>query len=234
MARLARVVAVDVAHHVTQRGNRREYILSTDAERMVYLDLLRQALQLYPLSLIGYCLMSNHVHLIVIPHQSDALALALKRAHGQYASYWNASHASSGHAWQGRFYSCPLDPVHIWEALRYTELNPVRAGLVAEPQAWKWSSAATHSGLAEPDMCLSMELWRQHWSGSTWQEFLAVGETESALAALRKCTHTGRPFGSEEFVKRLELQTSRPLAPRKGGHPGKTSDRKQAMLDFDF
>ena len=77
MARLARVVAVDVAHHVTQRGNRREYILSTDAERMVYLDLLRQAVQLYPLSIIGYCLMSNHVHLITIPHESDALALAL-------------------------------------------------------------------------------------------------------------------------------------------------------------
>ena len=101
MARLARVVAVDVAHHVTQRGNRREYILASDSERMVYLDLLRQAVQLYPLSLIGYCLMSNHVHLIVIPHQPDALALAFKRAHGQYASYWNASHASSGHAWQG-------------------------------------------------------------------------------------------------------------------------------------
>src|SRR6185437_4789821 len=128
MARLARVVAVDVPHHVPQRGNRREYILSSDAERMVYLDLLRQAVQLYPLSLIGYCLMSNHVHLIVIPHEADALALAFKRAHGQYASYWNASHASSGHAWQGRFYSCPLDPVHLWEALRYAELNPRGVG----------------------------------------------------------------------------------------------------------
>src|SRR5689334_14323926 len=115
MARLARVVAVDVAHHVTQRGNRREYILASDSERMVYLDLLRQAVQLYPLSLIGYCLMSNHVHLIIIPHESDALALAFKRAHGQYASYWNAAHASSGHAWQGRFFSCPLDPVHLWK-----------------------------------------------------------------------------------------------------------------------
>ena len=174
MARLARVVAVDVPHHVTQRGNRREYILSSDAERMVYLDLLRQAVQLYPLSLIGYCLMSNHVHLIVIPHEADALALAFKRAHGQYASYWNASHASSGHAWQGRFYSCPLDPVHLWEALRYAELNPVRAGLVAEPQAWSWSSAAAHCAMAEPDICLAMEMWRQHWSPSTWRAFLGA------------------------------------------------------------
>jgi REP-associated tyrosine transposase len=72
MSHKNRVVAVDVAHHVTQRGNRREYILSSDAERMVYLDLVRQAVQLYPLSLIGYCLMSNHVHLIVIPHRTES------------------------------------------------------------------------------------------------------------------------------------------------------------------
>ena len=91
MTRLARVVAVDVAHHVTQRGNRREYILSTDAERMVYLDLLWQAVQLHPLSVIGYCLMSNHVHLIVLPHESDALAVAFKRAHGQYGLDCNPS-----------------------------------------------------------------------------------------------------------------------------------------------
>jgi len=177
MARLARVVAVDVPHHVTQRGNRREYILSSDAERMVYLDLLRQAVQLYPLSLIGYCLMSNHVHLIVIPHEADALALAFKRAHGQYASYWNASHA--------------------------------------------------------PDICLAMEMWRQHWSPSTWRAFLGAGESESALAALRKCTYSGRPFGSDEFVKKLELETARPLAPRKGGRP-KISERNQTMFDFDL
>jgi putative transposase len=234
MARLARVVAVDVPHHVTQRGNRREYILSSDAERMVYLDLLRQAVQLYPLSLIGYCLMSNHVHLIVIPDEADALALAFKRAHGQYASYWNASHASSGHAWQGRFYSCPLDPVHLWEALRYAELNPVRAGLVAEPQAWNWSSAAAHCAMGEPDICLAMEMWRQHWSPSTWRAFLGAGESESDLAALRKCTYSGRPFGSDEFVKKLELETARPLAPRKGGRLAKISERNQTMFDFDL
>ena len=99
--------------------------------------------------------------------RADALALAFNRAHNQYASYWNASHASSGHAWQGRFYSCPLNPVHLWEALRYAELNPIRAGLVAEPQTWRWSSAAAHWGMAEPDICLAMEMWRQHWSPST-------------------------------------------------------------------
>jgi putative transposase len=87
LARLAGVIAVGVAHHVTQRGNARQFILASEAERTVYLDLLRQAIQIHALSLIGYCLMSNHVHLVVIPRKAEALAGALKQAHGRYAAY---------------------------------------------------------------------------------------------------------------------------------------------------
>ena len=126
MARFARVVAVDIPHHITQRGNARQVILSTDADRSTYLDLLRHYSQLYGLSLLGYCLMSNHVHLIAVPTTAEAMALTLKHAHGRYASYWNVRQSASGHVWQGRFYSCPLDPTHQWAAMRYAELNPVR------------------------------------------------------------------------------------------------------------
>ena len=91
MARLARVVAVGVPHHVTQRGNARQFILACDADRSVYLDLLRQSIALYGVEVIGYCLMSNHVHLVAVPQQADVLGLALKNAHGRYAAYWNAS-----------------------------------------------------------------------------------------------------------------------------------------------
>ena len=72
---MARVIAVDVPHHVTQRGNARRFILDSDADRAVYLDLLRQYTQLHELSLVGYCLMSNHVHLVAIPHQKESLSL---------------------------------------------------------------------------------------------------------------------------------------------------------------
>lgn len=130
MARFARVVAVDVPHHVTQRGNARQVILSNDADRGAYLELLRQYSELHWLSVLGYCLMSNHVHLIVVPCSAEAMAQTLKQTHGRYASYWNARNSSSGHVWQGRFYSCPLDESHLWKALRYVELNPVRAGMV--------------------------------------------------------------------------------------------------------
>jgi putative transposase len=228
------VVAVDVAHHVTQGGNARQFILASDAERTVYLDLLRQAVQLHCLSLIGYCLMSNHVHLVLVPHKAEALARALKQAHGRYAAYWNATQASSGHVWQGRFYSCPLDPAHLWEALRYAELNPVRAGLVKHAELWKWSSAAAHCGKAEPDACLDMETWRQSWSVASWHSFLNAGETESELAVLRQCTHTGRPLGTAEFIKTLEESTRRQLAPRKGARPAASAvDPRQEALEFD-
>ena len=142
MARFARVIAINVAHHVTQRGNARQFILNSESDREVYLDLLRENIEQHHASLIGYCVMSNHVHLVMVPRHVDALAKSLKHTHGRFAAYWNAKYHSSGHVWQGRYYSCPLDQTHLWQALRYTELNPVRAGLVVEAEAWTWSSAA--------------------------------------------------------------------------------------------
>jgi putative transposase len=177
MTRLRRVVAVNVPHHLTQRGNARQYILNRDEDRAVYLKLLRENIQAYKVSRLGYCLMSNHVHLIAVPELADGLALAFRNAHGRYAAYWNAIHGASGHAWQGRFYSCPLDEVHLWAALRYTELNPVRAGLVSEPESWPWSSAAVHCGKTEVLPWLADSLWRNRWTVPAWREYLALGVT---------------------------------------------------------
>jgi len=233
MARLPRVVIVDVAHHVTQRGNARQVILAEDADRLVYLQLLRDHCQLYPVSLLGYCLMSNHVHLLAVPHTSEALARCLKQAHGRYASYWNALHSSSGHVWQGRFYSCPLDESHLWKALRYVELNPVRAGMVSAPELWKWSSAAAHGGFVDPDPVLAMERWSKRWTVLEWRTFLAVDEDPDDLNALRLFTHTGRPLGGRVFVDALEERTRRTLAPRKAGRPKQIStDSRQSTLTF--
>src|ERR1700761_8813642 len=157
MGRFARVVITDVPHHLTQRGNAKRSVLDRDAARSVYRELLREDCLTHKIPLIGYCLMSNHVHLIAIPQTEVGLSEALKHTHGRYASYWNAAHRSSGHVWQGRFYSCPLDERHLWEALRYAELNPVRAGMVSKAQCWSWSSAAYHCSAESAGQLLSLE-----------------------------------------------------------------------------
>jgi putative transposase len=221
MPRVARIVVADVAHHVTQRGNGRQYILATDAERAVYLDLLRQGLRKQELSLLGYCLMSNHVHFIAVPRQAADLAETFRQVHGRYANYWNAAHSRSGHAWQGRFYSCPMDAGHLWTALRYAELNPVRAGMVDNAVDWPWSSAAAHCGLAEPNVDLEMATWRQQWSVTSWRKFLEERESEADLCGIRRCTQTGRPLGPDQFTRTLEERIERRLTPRPPGRPRK-------------
>jgi putative transposase len=233
MARLPRVVVTDVGHHVTQRGNARQVILADDADRIAYLELLRQYCELYRLSLLGYCLMSNHVHLIVVPRTPEALWQSLKQTHGRYASYWNARQSSSGHVWQGRFYSCPLDDSHLWAALRYVELNPVRAGMVLEAGEWRWSSAAAHCDAGVSDRLLELELWQKRWTATEWRDHLAAGESQNDVRALRQSTHTGRPLGTADFIAGLEQATLRPLAPRKGGRPKKPAfDSRQGDVAF--
>jgi len=206
-------------------------ILESDSDRATYLALLRHYSDLHRLSLLGYCLMSNHVHLVVVPHSGEALAHALKHAHGRYAAYWNARQFSTGHVWQDRFYSCPMDEAHLWEALRYVELNPVRAGMVESAAQWKWSSAAAHCGAAVPDAMLEMERWRKRWTAAEWGCYLEQAESADEVSALRRATHTGRPLGTAEFVADLEKVTARPLAPQKGGRPKKAEhDRRQLEL----
>jgi len=205
-------------------------MLASESDRQVYLQLLRHYCGLHQLVVMGYCLMSNHVHLVVMPKRKDSLALAMKYAHGQYATHWNAAHASSGHVWQGRPYSCPLDTAHLWSALRYTELNPVRAGMVSAAEEYPWSSAAAHCGTAAPDECLEMDWWREQWTAESWREHLRAGETEEEREAIRRCTHTGRPLGTEEFTGWLEEHTQRLLRPQKGGRPKKLIDDRQQKL----
>src|ERR1700690_36453 len=233
MARLPRVVIVDVPHHVTQRGNGRQAIFSSDSDRLAYLELLRQHCELYRLSLLGYCLMSNHVHLVVVPRTVPSLAKALQHTNGRYAAYWNARQSSSGHVWQGRFYSCPLDDAHLWIALRYVELNPLRAGMVDAAAQWRWSSAAAHCGVRTPENWLELESWQKRWTVDAWIGYLADGESPDEVTALRQFTPTGRPLGDAPFVAQLEQATLRLLAPRKRvRHQKPVADSNQPPITF--
>jgi putative transposase len=140
MARSARGVAAGVSHHVTQRGNRRQTVFFEDGDYQAYTTLLAEGCSGAGVAVWGYCLMPNHVHLILVPHGEAALREALGEAHRRYTRRVNVREGWRGHLWQGRFASVPMDQAHLLACARYVELDPVRAGLVATARAWPWSS----------------------------------------------------------------------------------------------
>ena len=140
MPRRPRAVFPGVAHHITQRGNNRQPVFFSDDDRRFYLDLLSHHATRSGVRVIGYCLMTNHVHLVAVPEREDSFARALRHAHSEYALARNRADGRSGHLWQNRFFSCPLDSSHLMAALRYTDFNPVRAALCL--QAWDWRGRA--------------------------------------------------------------------------------------------
>jgi putative transposase len=217
MARLARVEALETPHHVTQRGNARRLVFESDNDRMVYLALIQQHAKHREVQVLGYCLMPNHVHLILWPTRARGMAKCLRDAHGRYAAYLNARLVGSGHVWQGRYYSCPMDSRHLWNALRYVERNPVRAGLATRAEDYWWSSARAHL-CGERDTMVDLVAWGSRWTTEGWRKFVDAG-TAAEDEAIRECTHRGRPLGSAEFVARLEVVMKRRLAARKGGRP---------------
>ena len=197
MPRLARTVVAGCAHHITQCGNNRQDVFFVEDDRHVYLELLREQAVKYGLDIVGYCLMSNHVHIVGIPRNEDSLAKAMGRAHFRYTQYINRFHKRSGHLWQGRFYSCALDDRHFWLAMRYVELNPVRAKLCRKGWRYEWSSAAAHvDGKAQSEF-LDLRRWYDMISAEQWRKELNAGIDEADVGRLRVNTHTGRPLGSD-------------------------------------
>ncbi len=193
-----------------------------DEDRRVYLELLQEQAQKYGLEVLGYCLMTNHVHLVAIPHDEEALAQAVGRTHFRYTQYVNRLHRRSGHLWQGRFYSCALDGRHLWPALKYVELNPVRAKLCRRAWQYPWSSAGLHVDEKAQSELLNLPRWYKQISGAAWRKELAEGLTDAEVAQIRLRTHTGRPLGSDSFVSKLETVLGRRVRPLPVGRPKKT------------
>ena len=192
-------------------------IFSTDADRAEYLRLLSEQGAEFGLRFLSYCLMSNHIHLVVVPKNADSLALAVGEAHRPYTRRVNIREGVRGYLFQGRFYSCPLDEAHGIVAVRYVERNPARAGIAAEAWDYPWSSAAYHVGLAEEDPLVADGEWLGEQK--EWREYLKSDPAPADMSALRKRTRTGRPLGSERFILQTERVTSRRLRPLPLGRP---------------
>jgi putative transposase len=214
MARFARIVAPGCPHHVTARGNRREPVFFEDGDQDIYRDLLSEQMRKAEVEVWAYCLMPNHVHLILCPSTADGMARALGAAHRRWANFINARGRWRGHLFDGRFASVVMDEAHLYAAIRYVALNPVRARLVARAADWPWSSARAHLA-GEDDGLVTVRPVLDRV-----ESFARLIETEAddpAFAALRAAETTGRPLGAADFVADLERRLGRPIARRAPG-----------------
>ncbi len=214
MARLARLVVPGLPHHVTQRGNGRARTFFGDDDYALYRDLLGESCLAAGVEVWAWCLMPNHVHLILVPADADGLRRALAVAHRAYAGAIQARRKRTGHFWQGRFGSVVLDEEHLAAAVHYVSLNPVRARLVDRPEAWRWSSVRAHlhgkdDGLTTPGPV------RERYA--PFRAFLERPPAQDAETRLRAAERVGRPLGDDSFLARLERQAGRKLRPGKRG-----------------
>ncbi len=218
MPRFPRLVVPGYPHHVTQRGVRRQTTFFDKTDYRAYLRLAAKLLEDVEIEIWAYCLMPNHIHAIVEPGTADGLSRFFSQLHRRYARRTNERHDWRGHLWQERFYSVVMDEAHVMSAMRYVELNPVRAGICRAPQDWLWSSARGNLGLsADPLLART----RTRSLVSDWAEYLSTDEIVDELSDIRKQTRTGRPDGDPGFVKELEALTGRHIRRKQPGRPRK-------------
>jgi putative transposase len=217
---MPRVVGPQYPHHITQRGNHRLDIFIDDDDRAVYLKLLRQYRDKHGLEILAYCLMSNHIHLVAVPTENHSLSRALADTHMRYAQHINRKYSKVGHLWQSRFFSCILDEDHTLAAARYVERNPVRAGLVGRAWDYPWSSAREHID-RKKDALVSAR-WPLGDLREQWAELLTATDDTKELEAIRTSTLSGKPVGTEAFIKKMEKLLQRLLKPREVGRPRKS------------
>ena len=228
MSRTARIDIPNVPHRVKQRGNNRQDVFFTTDDRHAYLALLLDRCTTVGVEVLGYCLMTNHVHLILIPPDADALAHAVGRTHFAYTQHVNRLHARCGHLWQGRFYSSPLDETHLWRALAYIERNPVRARLVRLAWRWPWSSAAAHVATARDTTGLLNEAdWHTAWTPERWRQQLTEPTDDAWRLRFWRAAHTGRPLADDAWLAKLESSLGRRLRPNPVGRPRRPKQQRQ-------
>ena len=166
-------------------------VFYSEADFVLYQSLLRKAADRHGLAVLAYCLLPNHVHLIVEPTHPSAMSKALGAAHRQFAEILHRRERWSGHLWQARFFSCPLDALHLWRAVRYVLLNPVRARLVGDATEWRFSSARAHL-LGESDPLVSPDSLRGRIDD--WTSLIGSPVEPEELDSIRTATRAGRLY----------------------------------------
>ena len=218
MPRSTRLIIPNVCHHALQRGNNRQDIFLEKGDRFYYLKWAGQLSVQYQVPIMGYCLMTNHVHLLVLPRSEWAMINFMKLLGQRYTQYFNRKYRRSGKLWENRYKLHPVDPAGYYVVLKYIEMNPVRAGLVSDASAYAWSSARYHL-LGQADKLITADYL--HTSAFTYREFFYKEERPEDLQTIRLATQQGRAWGGTEFLEDLARICNRVVTPRRRGRPKK-------------
>ena len=221
MARRLRFAPPGYWLHLTQRGNNKQPVFSSDADRQYFLGLLESRSEERDVRIAAYTLMTNHFHIVAAGDEVDAISLFMMDVNGQYAIYRNATQRMTGHVWQHRFYSCVLDDAHWETALRYVELNAVRGRLAKKAEDYRWSSARAHLGRTPPLEWLDTDRFQRSWpTPAAWLDSLST-LTRREAAAIRRATRHDTALGSDEFIQNLERKYEVRLRAQGWGRPRK-------------
>ncbi len=228
MSRLPRIIVPGIPHHVTQRGNRRQRIFMEDDDYALYRDWLAQACRSNGVEVWSYCLMPNHVHLILVPADETGLSRAVGETHRRYSGYINARLRVTGHLFQGRFGCVAMDEAHLMAAFRYVAMNPVKAKLAATAADWPWSSTPAHLRRQDDGLVTVRPLLERV---DSFADFLEVPADAERVAALTKGQTIGRPLMGDQELGELEKRLGRTLRPGKRGRPpSQKNDPRQLEL----
>jgi putative transposase len=231
MSRKARIVIPGLAHHITQRGNYRQQVFYSQKDFQKYSYWMNTYAEKYRVKILAYCLMKNHVHFIVVPSDKEGLARLFNAAHMLYSQYRNSKTDQTGHLWQGRFYSCVLGPQHLYRAIRYVEMNPVRAKIVSNPWEYVWSSTRAHLDMEIYPIIKTQKVveMSDYIDGiQDWKNYL-LDKDEEIKSLMRVQTKKGLVVAHDEFISEIENKYRINLRLKKMGRP-KSRDSAEFLI----
>jgi putative transposase len=226
--RIGRAILQYYPHHVVQRGHNRQVVFAEARDNERYLETLAQFKDVYGVKVYAFCLMTNHVHLLVAPEEIAGLGQLMKRLAGRQTRYHNRLEGRTGTLWESRYKSSPVDTDdYLLACTRYIELNPVRARMVATPEDYRWSSCRYHRGRngwdwLDPDPCYlalgNDDAQRQE----RYRQFLRATIPEGEWNLIRDAVQRGQLTGTGRFVDKVEEVLGRRIEKRTRGRPPKT------------
>ena len=230
MPRRARLVLAGIPWHIIQRGNNRSACFYHQEDYLFFLEQLELQAETFGCQVHAYCLMTNHVHLLVTPAESDSASLMMKNLGQRFVQFINRTYQRTGTLWEGRFKSCiTQEDQYVLSCYRYIELNPVRAGMVGHPQDYQWSSFS-FNGAGQPNSLISPHPLYSNLAVDSGERLLAYQEllksalSEREINAIRSATNGNFVLGNDRFQREIELALGKRTRPGKPGRPHTNSD----------